>query len=197
MTSTAIGVSILLLLLPVRLRAQEPTALMPGSRVRVHLTTPQPRLVRGRLVSADADSLRLLTESGRDTLAFSTVGVSQLDTTAGRRTRTGKGALLGAGIGAAAGLTLGLAATAEGCSGFCADPTPGEIAAVSLILGGVGAGVGALIGSITHSDRWVPASKHRMAIGVTPTFGKQGIGLMLGIGTGGAAASRARDAGAE
>jgi hypothetical protein len=72
----------------------------------------------------------------------------------------------------------------EGCSGFCTDPAPGEIVAASLIVGGVGAAIGALVGSATHTDRWVPASKPRMAIEVAPTIGKRGIGLMLIIGTG-------------
>jgi hypothetical protein len=181
MTSVAAGLS-LLLLTPAVLPAQEGTPLRPGSRVQVHLADPTPRLVRGTLVSAEADSVLLLKDGGRDTLAFSTAGVTQVDTTAGRRTRTGHGALLGGGIGAAAGLGLALAATAEGCSGFCTDPSPGEIGAVTLILGGVGAAVGALIGSATHTDRWLPASTPRMAIGVAPTIGRPGIALTLHIG---------------
>ena len=197
MTSVAARVSVLILLTPGSLLAQEDTSLRPGSRVQVHLIEPKPRLVRGTLVSAEADSIRLLKDGRRETLAFSTAGVSQVDTTAGRRTRTGKGALLGAGIGAAAGLALGVAATIEGCSGFCTDPAPGEIAAVSLIVGGIGAAIGALVGSATHTDRWVPASKPRMAIEVAPTIGKRRIGLMLSIGAGNTSTSRHHVAGAK
>ncbi|HEY7614639.1 MAG TPA: hypothetical protein VH764_16700 [Gemmatimonadales bacterium] len=175
--------TLLLLLTPALLPAQEATVPRPGSRVQVHLTDPTPRVVRGTLLSAESGSYRLLRDGGRDTLAFSTAAVSQLDTTAGRRTRAGKGALLGGGIGMAAGLALGLAATAEGCNGFCEDPSPGEIGAVSLIVGGMGAAIGALIGSATHSDRWVPASGPRTGIGLAPTIGRRGVGLMFTMST--------------
>jgi hypothetical protein len=197
MTPASTVASLLLLLMPVTLPVQEETPLRAGSRVQVHLADPKPRLVRGSLVGAEADSVRLLSENGRDTLAFSTAELSQIDTTAGRRARTGKGALLGAGIGAGAGLALAVAATIEGCSGFCTDPSVGEIAAVSLIFAGVGAGVGALIGSATHTDRWVPVSRSPVTIGVAPTVGRRGIGLMLTMRTRRAYTSRRHVTGAE
>jgi len=57
--------------------------------------------------------------------------------------------------GAGTGLLLGIAASAESCTGFCEiDVGPEDVVAVAAILGGVGAGIGALIGAASHGERW-------------------------------------------
>jgi hypothetical protein len=136
--------------------AQAPTHLAPGSRVRVKPTDgARATWVRGEVLSADYDSLRLLAPGSADTVAFATGAIEHLERSLGRHTRTGKGARLGGVIGASAGLLLGIAASAEECSGVgCIDVGPGEILAATAILGGLGAGVGALIGAGSRGERW-------------------------------------------
>jgi hypothetical protein len=63
--------------------------------------------------------------------------------------RTGRGAAIGAGVGASLGLLLFIGASSEG-GGF--GPAGGEAALSVLGLSAVGAGVGALIGSA--ATRW-------------------------------------------
>ena len=191
MTSATIAVSLVFLLTPAGLLAQEGSRLAPGSRVQVHLTDPKPHLVRGTLVGGATDSVRMLTRGGRDTLVFSSAAASQLDTTAGQRTRTGKGAVMGGAIGAGLGLALGIAAAAEGCSGFCTDVGAGQVAGAALIFGGIGAAVGALIGSATHTDRWLPASKPWTVV-VAPGIGEKGMGMRLTVGIGSGSRSRVK-----
>ena len=60
------------------------------------------------------------------------------------------GGLIGAGIG----LFFGIAASTDN-SGWL-DVGVGEIAAITAIVGAGGAGVGALIGSLSKRDRWEP-----------------------------------------
>jgi len=62
---------------------------------------------------------------------------------------------VGAGIGVGAGLAIGIAASTEECTGLGCPPTgAGVTAGLALIFGGVGAGLGALIGSMSHVERW-------------------------------------------
>jgi hypothetical protein len=181
---TATGIfTFLLLTLAHLVAAQVAPQLARGSRVRLHLTAPEARVLRGMLIGATTDSLRLLPDHGRDTTALSTASVAQVDLSVGRRAQAGKGALLGMGIGAGLGLVLGVAAAAEGCSGFCTETGPEDIGAVMLVLGGVGAGIGALVGGATHTDRWVQTPSPWLVMRVNPASGRLGAGLRIRLVT--------------
>jgi hypothetical protein len=131
---------------PAGLGAQVDDPLTPGARVRVKRPDLGSKWQQGTLVILSPDSATMALAGGIDTLRFSRDTLGRFEWSRGVRARTGKGALLGLGIGAGAGLLLGVAASAEDCTGFCpAEVGPGEITAVAAILGGIGAGVGALI----------------------------------------------------
>jgi hypothetical protein len=125
-----------------------------GSRVRVTTTPSSPGRRIGNLVSLDRDTLRW---SRRDTASVITVpitSVARLERSTGRRSNTGRGALIGGLIGAGFGLFLGIAASTDN-SGWW-EVGAEDVAAVTAIVGAGGAGVGAIIGSLSKRDRWEP-----------------------------------------
>jgi hypothetical protein len=135
--------------------SQAPVPLSAGARVRLKPVGPSTKSVQGNLLRLSEDSLHILPAGGADTVAFATGAVARLEVSRGRRSNAGKGALLGLAIGAGAGLALGVAASAEECTGLgCTEVGPGEVVAVMAFFGATGAGLGALIGAASHSERW-------------------------------------------
>jgi hypothetical protein len=80
--------------------------------------------------------------------------VVRLERSRDRRTSAGRGAVIGGLVGAGSGLLLGVLASADDDSFY--EVGTGDVFVVTLMLGAVGAGVGALIGSISHQERWEP-----------------------------------------
>jgi hypothetical protein len=131
---------------------QEPPRLDPGQRVRVHEGN---RKVVGTLLSTDSSALRVLT-SHTDTAFLKRADVTAVDVSVGQRARTVSGALTGAGIGV---VSVGFVTYA--LAGF-PSITSGDESLVYVAAGMVGglvlgAGVGAVIGAGSHTDRWEPA----------------------------------------
>jgi hypothetical protein len=145
---------------PVITATQANTALQVGSKVRYKLAAPRARWRQGELTGLDSDSLRLVGED-RAGYSVATPRILALQVSSGRRSNTGRGAAIGGVIGAALGLGLGIAATTDECTGFCPAPEIGaqEVVAAAAVLGGVGAGIGALIGATSKRDRWVEVSR--------------------------------------
>jgi hypothetical protein len=180
---TAVGIPTALLLVLAQIVAAQTPQMTAGSRVRVHVVDRQPPVIAGVLLSATPDSLRLLSAHGRDTIAFASSSVARLDLHEGSRAHTGKGALVGAGVGVGLALVVGIAASGQDCSGsgFCTEPRPEDIGLGMLLLGGVGAGVGALVGAAFHTDRWVRASPPWLVMRVNPAGRSLGTGLKVSI----------------
>jgi hypothetical protein len=155
-------------LVPGLAAAQDPSVaewpLDSGSKVRI--TSPAfglyPRV--GMLVSTAADTLFVRHSKKDSTLAIAVPNIARLEVARGTHTRKAKGALIGFLIGGLAGAAIGSASykpTTCGGDGFCFDFGPEFGVAV---LGVVGAGVGALIGTIAGSsptDTWVRVSVPR------------------------------------
>jgi hypothetical protein len=135
---------------------QADSLLHVGGKVRYKLEAPSARWRQGALAGLDGDTLRLV---GKDGVAQSvaTPGIRTLQVGNGRRSNAGRGATIGGITGAMFGLGLGIAAAADNCKALCpvVDVGPEEVAAVTLILGAVGTGIGALIGTASHHDHWV------------------------------------------
>ena len=152
----AVTVSLVLLAAaPLAGVAQVGPSVVLGATVRAKPTGSGARWVQGNLVALTSDSVSIRVPQNGDTVSLFTGALADLQVSQGTRARTGKGALLGLGIGAGTGLLLGIAASAESCTGFCEiDVGPEDVVAVAAILGGLGAGIGALIGAASHGERW-------------------------------------------
>jgi hypothetical protein len=134
---------------------QAKTSLHVGGKVRYKLDAPRANWREGELTGLDADTLRLVARDGGGR-AVATPQIRALQVSSGLRSNAGRGAMIGGILGATLGLGLGFAASSDSCTGFCPAPDIGarEVVAVTAILGGVGAGIGALIGATSRRDRW-------------------------------------------
>jgi hypothetical protein len=165
----------------VSLAGQWPDSVQPGTRVRVKRADLGAAWLQGQLVMLTSDSAAIARSESVDTVRFATDVPGRFEISQGIHARTGKGALLGLGIGFGAGLALGLAASAESCTGFCVIQVgPEEVIGVALFFGGVGAGIGALIGSVSHGERWKRLEAHPLGQArITPVVRGDRFGLAL------------------
>ena len=171
------------------------------AQLRVRITSARYGLDRqiGSVVFATADSLkveveRLRTEHFRqrlvrDTLALSLDELDRLEVSRKSGRRTGRGALIGVGVGSVAGLALGLATWKE-ChpepngffTGLDCMYHPGSAIEQGFmgaaVLGIVGAGIGAIAGSMTHGDKWEEVPRALMLMQRLPE-GRLGVGLAI------------------
>lgn len=128
---------------------------VPGAEIRYSTRPDTTHFVRARLVSIDADSLvveRIVMDPAgrwgdRAVGSLTTDSIASLQVRVRRGGNAGRGALIGAVVGLAAGI---------GCANddSWVSPDPGACI-VSGVLGG--AGTGALIGLLVRSDVWAPA----------------------------------------
>jgi hypothetical protein len=171
----------LLVLLPPSLHSQTAVDTAPPVRVRL-LTQLEPTLWRkGQLVMLSSDSVAIRFDSGGGTLSLALNQVTRLEQSRGTRRRTGTGAGVGLGIGLALGLGLGVATAASDCFG-CEDGGAGTFFAAGMILGGLGAGLGAMIGTMSVTEDWKPiaaASPPRLTL--RPAADRWQVGVQVGF----------------
>jgi hypothetical protein len=137
-------------------KTQDLYALNAGVRVRVwhHSSACCVSPVIGTLVNYDVDSLRLRVPAQPQLLVFARASIDSLQS-ARRATRTGRGALIGLGIGAVSGGIFGFSTTCSHCDG--------DWRGFGMLVGG-GAGAilgvfsGAMIGTFFRRDVWDPVS---------------------------------------
>jgi hypothetical protein len=139
-----------------------------GARVRVTTQPASPGRRIGSLVSLDGDSLRYSRWDTTSVIALPLTSVDRLERSIGRRSNTGRGAMIGGLIGAGFGLFLGVAASTDN-SGWW-EVGVDDIAVATAIVGAGGAGVGALIGSLSKRDRWEPVPLRKTVTGLTLRF---------------------------
>lgn len=144
---------LLLLAIPVMpARAQGP-ALLAGQRVRITTAGTSQARTTGRIETVDRAAIVV-----RDDDRAVTIGrpeVSRLEVVSGTRGHARTGALIGGGIMLGSGI-VGTLAVAEETDGTPGDGVAvGAMVLVTLVAVPVMAGVGALIGSMFRSDRWV------------------------------------------
>jgi hypothetical protein len=121
-----------------------------GARVRV--TTNAQKKVVGTLMTADADSVRLISSKHRRVVSVPTASIVRLEKSGGRRSNFGGGALIGGLVGGGVGLLLGVLASTDN-SGWW-EVGGEEVAAGTAVLGLAGAGLGTIIGGVSHKDKW-------------------------------------------
>jgi hypothetical protein len=165
--------------LPLVGAAQAASALATGARVRVKAIGSPGAWVQGELVRLTSDSVSILVADNADAVHLPRSSLAQVQVSQGIHARTGHGALLGLGIGAGIGLGIGLTAAATRCTtAFCEIHVgPDDVLALTAIFGGAGAGIGALIGAVSHGERWQRVDWPRVAARLRPALH----GRMLGI----------------
>ena len=165
MTRLALAVSLALMAVATDLHAQaDATALVPGTRVRVHQGAQS---MTGSLLYMDSTSLALVT--GRaDTVTTPLALITGIDVSRGTKSRAGRGALIGVGVGAASGIIVGIAASGSDDGDFFDFSSGAWATGIGLTGAVLGAGIGAIIGATQHGDRWQPA--------VLPTVSVQSVG---------------------
>lgn len=125
----------------------------PGDTVRVHLLSEVARF-DGVVLGVDGSQVRVRGVADERTIERASVlGLRVLD---GRRPATGRGAMIGLGLGAALGIVVGVVGAADDDS--LIDFGPEIIPLAAAFMGGGGAIIGGLVGSFMTRDRWVPAT---------------------------------------
>jgi len=168
-------------------QAEESAGLREGARVRASIKkVSQPagasnlRRLTGALVGIDDSTLRLETSRDEPPVVVARQDVAKVEVSV-RRSRRGKGALIGLGVGAVAGLVLMAAGNSGGCS---REPCivdfsgPEYYAGSALLLGAVGAGIGALV---APGEKWETVPNDRLRVAVGPT---RGGGVRFGVSLG-------------
>jgi hypothetical protein len=174
-----------LLVAPCALAAQDATQawlLTPGRRVRVAYAGDGARI--GTLIELAADTLAVQWENGAGTARMARTRVNRLDVSRGMRgSERGSRAKVGFAVGAGLGLLIGYVSSKsdDNCAaGDACDIASGLATGIgALMLGGIGAGIGAISGRASESWENVPLSPSRMGL-VVPVRGHgAGVGLAL------------------
>jgi hypothetical protein len=180
---------ILALTLPVgALRAQS-AAPDSGAEVRVTLAPHlEPHRMQGRLLSMDADSVRLFDAAGGRAVSLSHSRVALVQVRDGRRSNVVRNAAIGTAVGIGAGLAYSLLKSAT--SSICPAPdgwdctsnvqpsSSSDVVKAAAIGGAVGLLTGALVGLATHHDAWKTIHAPRsVSLALRP--GRRGMGAGL------------------
>ena len=164
------------LALTLPLHAQDSTV-APGTRVRVLSSCDTTAahtgcdVVKGRLLSRTGSELMIQDADGAEHRISLASGV-RIQRSAGYRRHT----LRGLGIGTLAGLATGGILVAD-----CTRGGRGEdngLCSVRLVAAtAAGAGVGALIGALSRSERWETVPESRASLHLRPMHGRTRVGL--------------------
>ena len=154
----------------------------PGQRIRVKSSDRNDPVV-GKLVSADSEMIWVV-QPQADTVALPRKWVRGVDVSTGTYRSPRKGAAIGLLVGAGLGAIVGAAAY-EPCEPhalFDCIAAPGSAsqsaALGAIVFGALGGTVGLLIGTLSVSDRWTPASVRTSAqIRIVPR--REGFGAQL------------------
>jgi hypothetical protein len=152
----ALLITVVVLLIPGTISSQASVPAAPN-RIWVRELRPQGWLSPGTKGSFDravGDTVFLRRRLGSPLLPITMTPATRIQIVQGTRRATGRYAFRGGMIGAGFGVLAGLTSSA-GCSGggFCFDR--GSLVFVGGILFGViGTGVGAIVGTATHTESW-------------------------------------------
>lgn len=145
------------------LRAQDPSLLGAGTRVK--LVTPALDVAQqtGTVVAATRDTITFRSDAFPVTRSFAVSDLSSIEISSGKETHRGRDALYGLAIGGAGGALLGVASykkpDPQTCWFFC-ETRSGDAIAGAVLGGLTGTLVGAfIVGSRDKTERWVPLRK--------------------------------------
>ena len=146
---------------PSRGTTQAAPTVQPGTRVRL-TWTPDPQSDRttrtvGTLMRLGPDSIAVYDEKRLGVVAAAFGALRRLETSRGRRSHAGRGALIGLAAGAGAGVASGAIVCASGNCSSSGGEWGGVVIGVLGVGGGLaGAGIGALVGAMIRSEGWEP-----------------------------------------
>jgi hypothetical protein len=128
-----------------------PARITVGSRVRITPVDTRSESIRGTLAAISGDTLAIAQDEDPTRLRrLPLASIAVLERSLGRHGNSGRCALWGFGIGAAAGLVMGASSSGEDI--FFSK---GQVTLLSgVLVGGTGALIGALAGIGIRSDRW-------------------------------------------
>lgn len=145
----------------------EAQTVTPGERVRATTGEANYRIT-GTLEEWRRDTLYVISDGGSEgTVArpLALGSLSRLEVSEGHRSNAGKGALIGGGIGLALGGAFSLIAAPRVDTEV---PTSDYLLLTGIAAAG-GAGIGALIGSFSKSERWREYPLDRLRVGLLPS----------------------------
>ena len=132
-------------------RAEEPVPIEPGDEIRLTLAGTEPEVLTGRLWAVESGRLVLIPYDGGERRNVESERVVAVEALRPGRRHAGEGFL----IGMAAGVVT--AALADYSDGPDSDFDDGFDEVAMVLLGGVGACVGALLGYTVQSHDWEAA----------------------------------------
>ena len=148
-------------------RADDTVQLASGTRVRVTVPTGGGRLV-GTVLALDDKNLTLQVSGKPDTTVLRREDITKVAVSAGRRSR-GRGALIGAALGAGAAVFIGLAAGSDDSGTFIAFSAGQKALLAAIVL----VPIEAVIGAAVHPpERWKELPKDRIRLSFTPVSGR-------------------------
>ena len=151
----------------------ESRTLAVGSRVRVTTPLAGTGPLIGTVVGIEPDAVSVRGGSSGSALRIPVTPATTLEVSGGKRSRAGRGAMLGAAVGVMPGLlmTFGDYNTDDG--------SPGAVAALGAA---AGAAVGAAVGWALRSEQWLPAEMPSVAAGIAPLRGGATFSLRVAWG---------------
>jgi hypothetical protein len=179
-------------LMLVPLGAVSSQAAQPTSGARIRITTAPNALDKrvsarysseayfpaARVLSVGSDSLYLLVAPA-DTLAVALADVARLEVSSGRKRLTGKGAGIGALVGATSGVVMGYASGDD--RGWCCFSAGEKAVAYGVGLGLSGLVVGMVIGAFPVSERWTSVPLGAAAATPRVQMGRGGARLSVAV----------------
>jgi hypothetical protein len=154
-----------------------PSALPVGARARVSSKTFPGLVHRGLLTRSDEKAINFLLEDGSE-LTVPIASITRLEVVIGKRRHTWKGLVIGAAWGLVGGALL-FKVDSENC-GFSSGNYCSRAAAVGVgvpVFAGLGAGIGALI----KSDRWMLVNLDPAGRGRAPAMRGSALPLSVGV----------------
>ena len=151
----------------------------PGDRVRVRQchtwiadgrTHTSCRKDTGIFAASPADSIVLEVDGHGRRLAIPVASLRKFEVNRGGKSNAETGMTLGGFLLGGLGFMAGFTATTTSCppGTRCIRPSTADVLRVTAIAASVGAGIGAVIGSTIHGDRWEEVPLDRLRVSVAP-----------------------------
>jgi len=162
------------------------SAFAPGNQVRIRYTAQPGLLLQGAVAAVDKTTLTLVEREKRIPMRIPIASITGAEMKVGEKRQWLRGALVGLGVGALAGVVLGATMPVDPACGAPGEPTlcitsssdrAAAIAYGFAFGGALGGSAGAGIGALVKTETWVPlqGGKPRQALTAMP------LGVRIGV----------------